>query len=145
MDPPDNDKIFEMLNETGELSRLYNMPLAEFLEHLRNAEELSAADRFLIGDAVSSIFGGKRILTSKDVGKDKATKRILFMGKYGLTDNEMNTLEIMARGLTYAQIADELGLISFDGVNKRVQKIFRKLGVNNRHQAVDKARSEWLA
>jgi DNA-binding NarL/FixJ family response regulator len=144
MDPSDNDKILNMLNETGELSRLYNMTLAAFLEHLRNAEELSAADRFLIGDAVSSIVGGKRILTSKKVGKDKATKRILFVGKYGLTDNEMNTLELMARGLMYAQIADELN-ISVDGVNKRVQKIFRKLEVNKRQQAAEKARFEWLA
>ena len=72
-------------------------------------------------------------------------KRILFKDKYGLTDDLMNTLELMARGLTYAQIADELGSITVYGVNKRVQRIFRKMGVSNRHQVVEKARSEWLA
>ena len=84
-------------------------------------------------------------MPSKEVEKDKAMKRILFKDKYGLTDDLINTLELMARGLTYSQIADELGSISVDGVNKRIQKIFRKMGVNNRHQAVDKAKSEWLA
>jgi DNA-binding NarL/FixJ family response regulator len=74
----------------------------------------------------------------------KEIKRILFKDKYGLTDDQMNTLELLEQGLKYAQIADELN-ISVDGVNKRVQKIYRKLGVNTRHQAAERARSEWLS
>ena len=74
----------------------------------------------------------------------KEMKRILFKDKYGLTDDLMNTLELLEHGLKYAEIADEL-YISFDGVNKRIQKIYRKLGVNNRHRAAKRARSEWLS
>jgi DNA-binding NarL/FixJ family response regulator len=74
----------------------------------------------------------------------KEIKRILFKDKYGLTDDQMNTLELLTHGLKYAEIADEV-YISVGGVNKRVQEIFRKLGVNSRHKAAERARSEWLS
>ena len=144
MDPSDNDKILEMLNETGELSRLYNMAVAQFIEHLRQTEKRSVADAFVIEEVISSIFGGTRTLPSKEVEKDKAMKRILFKDKYGLTDDQMKTLSLLAGGLKYSQIADEL-IISVEGINKRVQRIYRKMRVNSRHNATKIAKSEWLA
>ena len=83
-------------------------------------------------------------MPSEESGQNKEIKRILFKDKYGLTDDQMKTLSLLARGLKYYQIADELSR-SFDAINKRIQRIYRKMGVNNRHQAAEIAKSEWLA
>ena len=55
------------------------------------------------------------------------------------TDAELQVLFRLARQRQDKQIATELGL-SVDGVRYRLRRIFAKLGVRSRHQAVDRAR-----
>ena len=57
-------------------------------------------------------------------------------GQYGLlTPREKQVLSRFADGLLYKEIADELG-ISYSAVHKYQQKIFAKLHVTNRTEAV---------
>ena len=57
-----------------------------------------------------------------------------------LTEREAEILSLMREGLTNKQIANRLH-ISVHTVKNHVQKILRKLGANNRAQAVGKADS----
>lgn len=67
--------------------------------------------------------------------KDKET--------FGLTERETGVLEQLAAGLSYEQVADNL-CISHGTVRKHVENIYRKLGVNNRTGAIDKAQKNSL-
>jgi DNA-binding NarL/FixJ family response regulator len=60
-------------------------------------------------------------------------------GLDGITDRESEVLDLLARGLTNAAIADRLGL-SGKTVRNHVSNIFSKLGVADRAAAVAKAR-----
>lgn len=54
-----------------------------------------------------------------------------------LTPREKEILNLLARGLLYKEIAHELGT-SFSAVHKHQHKIFKKLRVNNRSEAIRK-------
>jgi Response regulator containing a CheY-like receiver domain and an HTH DNA-binding domain len=56
-----------------------------------------------------------------------------------LTQREIDVMGLLAHGLLYKEIADELG-ISYSAVHKHQHKIFKKLGLNNRSEATRK----WL-
>jgi DNA-binding NarL/FixJ family response regulator len=58
---------------------------------------------------------------------------------YGLTERELEVLEHLSKGLSYEQIADNL-FISYGTVRKHVENIYRKLKVNNRVEAIDRAK-----
>lgn len=57
---------------------------------------------------------------------------------FGLTTREMELLEQLKAGLTYERIADNLS-ISSGTVRKHIENIYRKLRVNNKVEAVQKA------
>ena len=56
-----------------------------------------------------------------------------------LTERELDVLRLIARGLKYKEIADNL-FISQNTVRFHVKAIYGKLNVNNRTQAIEKAR-----
>lgn len=56
-----------------------------------------------------------------------------------LTDRELDVLRLMVKGLKYQEIADSL-FISQNTVRYHVKAIYQKLNVNNRTQAIEKAR-----
>jgi len=56
-----------------------------------------------------------------------------------LTDRELEVLRFMARGLKYAEIAEQL-YISLNTVRFHVKAIYGKLYANNRTQAIERAR-----
>ena len=62
---------------------------------------------------------------------------------YKLTEREIQVLEQLAKGLSYEQIAENL-FISYGTVRKHVENIYRKLEVNNRMSAIDKAKKGGL-
>lgn len=54
-----------------------------------------------------------------------------------LTPRERQVMESLSEGLLYKEIADKIG-ISFSAVHKHQHKIFKKLGVANRTEAIRK-------
>ncbi len=59
-------------------------------------------------------------------------------GALGLSDRERSVLELMASGSTNPEIAEALHL-SKHTVKEHTSSVFRKLGVRNRTEAVQKA------
>lgn len=55
----------------------------------------------------------------------------------GLTPREQQILELLARGMAYKQIADELNL-SMGTIQTHISRIYKKLHVNSRTEAVVK-------
>jgi DNA-binding NarL/FixJ family response regulator len=56
----------------------------------------------------------------------------------GLTKRELEVLVLLVQGLTYLQIARQMGL-QLTTINTHVQSIYRKLGVRSRVQALMRA------
>lgn len=62
-------------------------------------------------------------------------ERVTLRGDFGsLTAREIEVLQLLVRGMTYAQIADRL-VVSRRTVNAHVTAIYRKLDVNSRNEA----------
>ncbi len=57
--------------------------------------------------------------------------------QYGLTAREIETLELLATGKTYNQIADTL-FVSPGTIRKHIENLYRKLDVTNKVDAVSK-------
>jgi DNA-binding CsgD family transcriptional regulator len=53
----------------------------------------------------------------------------------GLTVREVDVLRLLAQGLTYAQIAEQL-IVSPRTVDAHLRSIYSKLGVRSRHMAI---------
>jgi len=57
-----------------------------------------------------------------------------------LSEREIEVLQLIADGLTNQEVADRL-YISLNTIKTHTRNIYEKLGVNNRTQAVNKARA----
>lgn len=58
----------------------------------------------------------------------------------GLSDRELEVLELVASGLSNKEIAEKL-FVSVNTVKTHLKKVYEKLEVNRRTQAVEKAKS----
>jgi len=87
------------------------------------------------GAPMSQIIARKALALIK-TGKPESSKTVKV--DYGLSEREQEVLEHLSKGLSYEQIADNL-FISYGTVRKHVENIYRKLRVNNRTEAIDKA------
>ncbi len=90
----------------------------------------------LEGAAPMSPLIAKKALSMIKLGVPEESKEIV---DYGLTEREIEVLEHLSKGLSYEQIADNL-FISYGTVRKHVENTYRKLKVNNRIEAIDKAK-----
>jgi LuxR family maltose regulon positive regulatory protein len=114
-------------------------PVARALKHLLEQNQPGTA-RFEYVKNVLAAFSRPKPPASKEVVgtepgvADKPPPLIT-----PLTDRELDVLRLMARGLRYAEIADRL-YISLNTVRFHVKAIYGKFYVNNRTQAIERAR-----
>ncbi|WP_070138580.1 response regulator [Crocinitomix algicola] len=73
--------------------------------------------------------------TLKLLARQAPTKNL--QTNFGLTEREFEILKILASGKTYNQIAEQL-YISPGTIRKHIENLYRKLGVNNKIDAINK-------
>ena len=91
----------------------------------------------LLVDSIERVVAGERVGFDVDPST-RATPRLV-----DLSDRESEVLALIAKGLTNAQIADELYL-SIETVKTYVKRLYAKLDVHNRAQAAVAASSHQL-
>lgn len=84
------------------------------------------------GTAMSGNSAGTRELDESAVDSEE-------LHKLGLTDREYEVLQLIAEGLSNAEVADRLCL-SLSTIKTHVSKLYVKMDVKRRTQAIDKAR-----
>lgn len=75
----------------------------------------------------------------RKLAKETAKKEIVSIPELGLSQREMEVLELMSQGFTNQQIADKL-FLSIHTIKTHGSNLFVKLDVKNRTQALIKAR-----
>ena len=81
---------------------------------------------------ISNSLGGKVFEQLEEISSDRVQT------EYGLTDDDINILELLAKGLTVKEIAQTI-YMSERTVKRRSQEILEKMGASNRVQAVAEA------
>ena len=106
--------------------------------------EKTAGVRF-IADALLRVGAGERVFTPAqeqvavtELGRLARQARESSGVRATLTERELQILELVSRGLTVKQVASRIGL-SPRTVETHIAKLYRKLGVRNRVQAVSRA------
>ncbi len=106
--------------------------------------EKTAGVRF-IADALLRVGAGERVFTPQqervavaELGRLARQAREFSGVRATLTERELQILELLSRGLTVKQVASRIGL-SPRTVETHIAKLYRKLGVRNRVQAVSRA------
>jgi len=91
----------------------------------------------MLVDGIERVVAGERVGFDTDAA-GRSTSRVV-----DLSDRESEVLALIAKGLTNAQIADELYL-SIETVKTYVKRLYAKLDVHNRAQAAVAASSHQL-
>jgi DNA-binding NarL/FixJ family response regulator len=117
-----NEQVFEALQAGASGYLLKTTPPEEMLEALR---ELHAG-----GSPMSAQIARKVVRSFR---QETASHENAFR----LTAKESEVLDGLARGLLYKEIADHLG-INTSTVRQRIHKIYAKLHVQNRTEALNK-------
>lgn len=106
--------------------------------------EKTSGVRF-IADALLRVAAGERVFTPEqerlalaELGRLARQAREASSVRSTLTERELEILALLARGFTVKQVATRLG-IGPRTVETHIAKIYRKLGVRNRVQAVSRA------
>lgn len=98
-----------------------------------------------IVDSIKSLMEGGAPLSASiaiktlNLLKQTASNRTTPQEDFGISDREMQVLTRMADGQTYQQVSDDLA-ISPKTVRNHIQNIYKKLHVNSKMEAVNKAR-----
>lgn len=117
----DNQNIFEALRAGASGYILKSTP----------ADEIKNAIKELyMGGAPMSPYIARKIIGLFHQGTPN-------FDSYGLSDRELEVLELMSNGLLYKQIADRL-FISSNTVKNHLKSIYKKLHVHNKIEAINK-------
>jgi DNA-binding NarL/FixJ family response regulator len=113
-------------------------------EFVRAAREIGIAGVVLKTRSADVLVDSlERIVSGEKVGFDDSTHDRPGGRVVELSDRESEVLALIARGLTNAQIAEELYL-SIETVKTYVKRLYAKLGVHNRAQAAVAASAHQL-
>lgn len=118
----DSDKIFKALYAGASGYILKRLTPSKLLESIKEVNEG--------GSPMSSPIARKVVASFQRTDEARPEKT-------GLSPRERMVLESMSKGLTYKQVADELG-ISIDTIRTHVRRIYEKLHVQSSTEAVAK-------
>lgn len=123
----DNDKIFNALCAGASGYILKNDPPNKYLDAINEIFNGGAPINTAIAKKVMSFFTSKNIILVQPSSQD-----------YQLSEREKEILRMMVEGLDFARIA-QAAFISYETVRTHVKKIYKKLHVACRSEAVMKA------
>ena len=118
-----DEKVFEALKAGASGYLLKNTGLLHMSEALK--------ELYIGGSPMSANIARKLVSVFRDNAKDVDELETL-------SSRENEILKLLAKGLLYKEIADQLG-ISTNTVRQHIHKIYEKLHVQNRTEAINKA------
>ena len=118
-----DEKVFEALKAGASGYLLKNTGLVQMIESLKELHDGGSPMSANIARKLVTVFRGKE---DGDTRIETLSKR----------ENEI--LQLLAKGLLYKEIADQLA-ISVSTVRQHIHKIYEKLHVQNRTEAINKA------
>lgn len=119
----DNKNVFEAVKNGANGYILKKTPPAKLLEYIEEAASGGAPMTSSIATQVLKMFSQLNNVQSED---------------YNLSDREKQVLQLLVDGYSYKMIASEM-FISIDTVRSHIKKIYEKLHVNSKSEAVAKA------
>jgi DNA-binding NarL/FixJ family response regulator len=119
----DNKNVFEAVRNGANGYVLKKTPPAKLLEYIEEAASGGAPMTASIATQVLKMFS--QVNTSQN-------------DDYNLSDREKQVLQLLVDGYSYKMIASEM-FISIDTVRSHIKKIYEKLHVNSKSEAVAKA------
>lgn len=121
----DNQNVFEAIKNGANGYILKKTPPAKLLEYIQEANTGGAPMSSSIATQVLKMFSA--IPAPADKQED-----------YKLSDRETEVLQLLVNGYSYKMIASEM-FIAIDTVRSHIKKIYEKLHVNSKSEAVAKA------
>lgn len=119
----DNKNIFQAISNGANGYILKKTPPARLLEYITEAQTGGAPMTASVATQVLKMFSSM----NNERGED-----------YNLSDREKQVLQFLVDGYSYKMIASEM-FISIDTVRSHIKKIYEKLHVNSKSEAVAKA------
>lgn len=119
----DNRNVFQAISNGANGYILKKTPPGKLLEYIAEAQSGGAPMTSSIATQVLKMFSSM----NNEKGED-----------YNLSDREKQVLQLLVDGYSYKMIAGEM-FISIDTVRSHIKKIYEKLHVNSKSEAVAKA------
>jgi DNA-binding NarL/FixJ family response regulator len=119
----DNKNVFEAIRSGANGYVLKKTPPAKLLEYIQEAQSGGAPMTSSIATQVLKMF--------TDIHEEKGED-------YHLSDREKQVLQLLVNGYSYKMIASDM-FIAIDTVRSHIKKIYEKLQVNSKSEAVAKA------
>jgi DNA-binding NarL/FixJ family response regulator len=122
----DNNNVFEAIKSGANGYLLKKTPPAKLLDYIQEANSGGAPMTASIATQVLNMFA---LMNSHGETKGE---------EYDLSDREKQVLQLLVNGYSYKMIAAEM-FIAIDTVRSHIKKIYEKLHVNSKSEAVAKA------
>jgi len=119
----DNKNVFQAISSGANGYVLKKTPPTKLLEYIKEAQSGGAPMTASIATQVLKMFSSM----NNEKGED-----------YHLSDREKQVLQFLVEGYSYKMIANEM-FIAIDTVRSHIKKIYEKLHVNSKSEAVAKA------
>jgi DNA-binding NarL/FixJ family response regulator len=119
----DNKNVFQAISNGASGYILKKTPPSRLLEYIAEAQSGGAPMTASIATQVLKMFSSM----NNEKGED-----------YNLSDREKQVLQLLVEGYSYKMIAGEM-FIAIDTVRSHIKKIYEKLHVNSKSEAVAKA------
>ena len=119
----DNKNVFQAISNGANGYILKKTPPGKLLEYITEAQSGGAPMTASVATQVLNMFSSM----NNEKGED-----------YNLSDREKQVLQLLVDGYSYKMIAGEM-FIAIDTVRSHIKKIYEKLQVNSKSEAVAKA------